>query len=52
MSKYIDARDALFVLGLAALCTGVGSYDWRLAAICGGCVLLLLAVWPALRKGE
>ena len=52
MTEHFDVRDALFVLGMAGVCIGLGAYDWRWAAIFGGAVLLVLAVAPALRKGE
>ena len=49
--KNFDIRDVFFTAGLAALCVGVGAYDWRLAPIVGG--VLLLAFWavPHLRRG-
>jgi hypothetical protein len=50
--KNFDMRDAFYVVGLAAVCVGVGAYDWRLAAIVGGSVLLASVVLPSLRGGS
>ena len=49
--KNIDMLDAYFFVGLAALCVGVGAYDWRFAAITCGAVLVVSALIATLRRG-
>lgn len=51
--KYLDTTDVFFLVGLAALCAGLGAYDWRWAAIAGGVVVLGVALLPGLKqRGE
>ena len=50
--KNFDIRDAIFAAGLAALCLGVGAYDWRWAAVAAGVVLLVFWAAPHLRGGS
>jgi hypothetical protein len=40
----IDAFDLMTVIGLALLCGGLAAYDWRLALIACGLVLLVLGL--------
>lgn len=42
--KQIDGSDVLTVIGLAVLCGGLAAYDWRLALIACGLVLLALGL--------
>lgn len=42
--KRIDGSDLMTILGLALLCGGLRSFDWRLALIACGLVLLLLGL--------
>lgn len=51
MSK-IDANDVAFVLGLAMVAGGLGAYDWRLASVVCGAVLLIVGLWGAYRGGH
>jgi len=44
----VDARDAYFAVGLAALCVGVGGeFGWTWGVIAGGAVLLLTSLLAA-----
>lgn len=50
--RAIDAIDWMMVLGLAMLGAGLGAYDWRLAlVVCGALLLTFGAVagWRAAR---
>jgi type IV secretory pathway VirB2 component (pilin) len=50
--KQLDGGDVMVVLGLAMLGAGLGAYDWRLAlVVCGG-ILLALGLVSALRTGR
>ena len=46
------APDVLALLGLGLLATGLAAYDWRLAAIVVGVLLLVMGVWSAVRGGR
>lgn len=48
--KRIDMSDVLVVLGLALLAGGLGAYDWRLALMVCGLVLLVLGLAGAARR--
>lgn len=48
--KRIDGSDVMTILGLALLCGGLAAFDWRLALIACGLVLLLLGLAGALRR--
>lgn len=48
--KRIDGSDVLTIIGLALLCGGLAAYDWRLALIACGLVLLLLGLAGAMRR--
>ena len=42
--KRIDGSDVMTILGLALLCGGLAAFDWRLALIACGVVLLALGL--------
>lgn len=42
--------DLMIVLGLALLAGGLAAYDWRLALVVCGLVLLLLGLAGAMRR--
>lgn len=42
--KHIDLTDVMVVAGLAMVAGGLGAYDWRLALIVCGAVLLLIGL--------
>jgi hypothetical protein len=48
--KRIDGSDVMTILGLALLCSGLVAFDWRLALIAFGLVLLLLGLAGAMRR--
>ena len=48
--KRIDGSDVMTILGLALLCGGMAAFDWRLALIACGLVLLLLGLAGAMRR--
>ena len=48
--KRIDGSDVLTVIGLVLLCGGLAAFDWRLALVACGLVLLLLGLMGALRR--
>ena len=53
----VGRRDLIVVLGLAALCWGVGQYSPELAAVVGGSVLLYMGLFwggrgPGANEGE
>jgi hypothetical protein len=41
----IDLVDALIMIGLVMIGAGLGAYDWRLALVVCGFLLLALGVW-------
>jgi hypothetical protein len=45
-----DFSDLLIIFGLALLCGGLACYDWRLALVVGGAVLLALGLAVAVRR--
>ena len=49
--KNIDLRDAVFIVGLAGVCVGVGAFDWRYGLIAGGVILLASWAVPYMRGG-
>lgn len=51
MSK-IDLNDLAFFIGLALLAGGLGAYDWRLALVVCGTLLLIVGLWGAYRRGH
>lgn len=46
----LDGSDVLTILGLALLCGGLAAFDWRLALIACGLVLLFLGLMGALKR--
>lgn len=48
--KRIDGSDVLTIFGLALLCGGLTAFDWRLALIACGLVVLLLGLVGAMRR--
>lgn len=46
------APDVLALLGLGLLAIGLAAYDWRLAAIVVGVLLLAVSMWSAMRGGR
>lgn len=50
MIKRIDGSDVLTIIGMLLLCGGLATFDWRLALIACGLVLLLLGLAGAMRR--
>lgn len=48
--KRVDGSDVMTSIGLALLCGGLAAFDWRLALIACGLVLLLLGLAGAMRR--
>lgn len=48
--KRLDGSDVLTIFGLALLCGGLAAYDWRLALIACGLVLLGLGLAGAIKR--
>lgn len=48
--RRVDGSDWIVAIGLALLCGGLAAYDWRLALIACGLVLLLLGLVGAMRR--
>ena len=48
----MDRHDAAVALGILMVTGGVGAYDWRLALILGGLVLVLFGVGMAYSRGD
>lgn len=49
-SGRIDLPDLMVVLGLALLAGGLGAFDWRLALITLGVILLAFGLIAVLRR--
>lgn len=47
--KRLDASDVWVALGLAAIAVGLGSYDWRIAAVVVGVLVLAIGLVASLR---
>lgn len=45
----VDVRDVMVVVGFVLLAGGLGGYDWRLALVVCGVVLLVMGLWMAAR---
>lgn len=45
----IDVSDVLVIVGLAMLAGGLGAYDWRLALVVCGVILLVFGLIGVLR---
>ena len=50
MPNRFDLSDLLIILGLGLLCGGLACYDWRLALIVSGAVLLGIGLRAAERR--
>lgn len=50
MPNRFDFSDLLILVGLGLLCGGLACYDWRLALVVGGAVLLLIGLMAASRR--
>lgn len=48
--KRVDVSDVLVVFGLALLAGGLGAYDWRLALVVCGLILLAVGLVGAVRR--
>ena len=48
--KRVDGSDVMTIFGLALLCGGLAAFDWRLALIACGLVLLVLGLAGAVRR--
>lgn len=46
----IDLADLVVMVGLALLAGGLGAYDWRLAAVVLGVLLVVLGLAGAVRR--
>lgn len=51
MSKF-DLSDVVFLVGLVLLAIGLAAYDWRLALVVCGALLLILGLWGTYRRGR
>lgn len=49
MTKRIDVRDVMVVVGLAMMSAGLWFVDWRWALVIVGALIAGLAVWSARR---
>lgn len=43
--RRLDLADWMVILGLALLAGGLGGYDWRLALVVCGAVVLVIGLW-------
>lgn len=48
--RRVDGSDWIVAIGLTLLCGGLAAFDWRLALIACGLVLLLLGLMGALKR--
>lgn len=48
--KQVDLSDAMVMLGLALLAGGLAAYDWRLALVVCGLILLVVGLVGAMRR--
>ena len=48
--KEFDIKDVPILLGLVLLCTGLAYYDWRIAAIVTGVILLVIGTIGSWRQ--
>lgn len=49
--KRVDLADLVVVVGLALLAGGLAAFDWRVAMVSVGLVLLVLGLAGAVRRG-
>lgn len=47
--KHFDASDGWVALGLTAISAGLGAYDWRIAAVVVGLLVLAIGLVASLR---
>jgi hypothetical protein len=50
--RRVDASDVLVIGGLVMFAGGLGAFDWRLALIACGFLLLFLGLMGALKRAE
>ena len=43
--RRLDLSDWMVMVGLAMLAGGLGGYDWRLALVVCGAVVLVIGLW-------
>lgn len=48
----VDLHDVVFIVGLAMLAGGIGAYDWRLALIVCGALLVSLGLLGVRNRGH
>lgn len=48
--KQSDVPDLLIIAGICLLCAGVAAYDWRLALVVCGVLLLAIGFYGAFRR--
>lgn len=48
----VDLHDVVFIVGLGLLAGGVWAYDWRLALIVCGVILVSLGLLGVKRRGH
>lgn len=49
--KRVDLADLVVIIGLALLAGGLAAFDWRVAAVVVGLMLLVLGLTAAVRRG-
>jgi len=48
--RRLDLADWMVILGLALLAGGLGAYDWRLALVVCGALLVMIGLWLVSRS--
>ena len=48
--KHVDFSDLVVIIGLALLAGGLAAFDWRVAAVVVGLVMLVLGLVGAVRR--
>ena len=43
--RHIDLVDVMIVLGMVMIGAGLGAYDWRLALVVCGALLVMIGLW-------
>lgn len=49
--RRVDGTDVVVAIGLAMLGAGLGAFDWRVALVGLGLILILVGMAGALRRG-
>lgn len=49
--KRVDLADLVVIIGLAMMAAGLAAFDWRLAAVVIGLMLLVIGLVGAARRG-